>query len=345
MRRVFFPCSLLYLLLGIDVEPSSDDNGEISVWRRLRQLFLAPLAWIYFPSSYFYAEFDVNYFITNLSNAGYLVLNCVFQVTHLVRGREIRAFVKRLNANSSHRLCCTLLVLSCIFILIYMAHVAISAAMIVQVYKKYESITCYKVALMITSAFLENIFYDIDVMSMSIYFAALLLYYNTVRVKTSYLLQFIHYHDERVILNTLNDIRRDYCQFESLFNYNPLMWLVRGLCLAVITLMFPTNVQLNLFLAIRQFCLIGALLFTHFVREKITSLGDQLLDAYSETTFKKKGVCCHLCRSIDRAYNNHFTVWQMFVIDRSLIASYIGAVVTFTVLFVQVQHGALVNTK
>ena len=348
-KRVFFPLSLIYLLLGLEIDSPCDADGQMVRWRRLRQIVMAPLGWIYFPFSFLCMEFSGfgQVLIGHLATLVYLVVACSFQLTHLAKCRRIRLFVKKSTKNISQRFNYILLALSCSF---FILHIIQSSQAILLVLRYYNYTTgespASEVAIAGAFAWLDYCFYEIEVVSMSIYFASILLHYNRIRVKTLSVLEFIRSNDKNSILNMLDSIHQDHLEFEGLFNLNPLLWLVRGLCMAVLTIinLLDLMVAESTFI-LGQSCMMLAFFFIHFIRGKIAAQGERIIESYSRATLPRREISCYLYRSIDRAYNNKFTVWQMFDVDRSLIASYIGTVVTFSVLLVQIQNGALNKEK
>lgn len=344
-QRIFFPFSMTYLILGFEIDSPSDTRGRLVWWRRVRQIIMAPLFWIYLPFSFLFTVFASieSFQIDHLASYTYLLMACTFHLTSLAKSRQIRLFVKKSLENVSQRLRHILFALSCIFLFLH-TNEALSITSMNLEYFNYTEKAMMHMVIGATCSYFEFIFYEIDLPSLSIYFAAILIHYNSIRGKTFRILESIRLNDRNSMINLLNSLQRDHDEFESLFNLNPLFWLLRRMCHAVlflIVLQDSKTMTIAYSFIIQQSYLIVALLVIHFIRNKITAHGEQILEKYSGIISPTREASYYVCRLIDRAYNKDFTVWQMFIINRSLIASYISSVVTFSVLIVQIRNGAL----
>lgn len=341
MNRPFFPCNLLCILNGIEIEPVSDPFGAVSWSIVCRQTIFLCLRLMYFPFSFTFNSLRGDSDdIVRLSSCLWVALGLLFHMIHVFNSRKIRIFIRKLNLYTSKRLSHSLCFLSSFFFTIHMIQAAQDITMTEQFQDSLTNGSMLYITSTLALCLLDFCLYDGDIISMSIYFFALLLFYNSVRVKTTTLLQSVRSDNYDFLLQTVNQINTDHGQFEALFNFNPIVWLIKGMCVAVITLICD-NTHFTGFFILRQVCLVVSLFTVDIVKKKLASLGDQLIHTYSRATLHRREPSYHLCRCIDGAFKNNFTVWHMFTIDRSLIASYIGSVVTFSVLFVQIRNGSL----
>lgn len=340
---LFFPCSLLYWFSGFKISPVADEESRIKRWPDFGRLILMTIPWIYFPVSCLYSKRPENILsLEGLDSLGFVGMAYLFHLNNAIRGRKMRLFMKQLNENISKRLIVFIRLLSC---LIFILNIFQTGQSIFQFEhdpstEPLRSQNTSWVVIYILG-FFDSVTFDVDLISMSIYYISLTLFFNWIRKKASRLLALAVTGDVNSMLDGLDEIKCFHDNFESLFNLNPFVWLSKGMTLGTWILMYGGKDGTDLFLAIRQACLISGLIFSSIISSKIARLGDQLVFTFSSATQNRRRVPYFLCRSIDEAFKRKFTAWNMFAIDLSLIASYLGAIVTFSVLFVQIKNGAL----
>ena len=341
---VFFPCSPLYVLSGVEIVPVAHESGRLGAWRRFRQLIFITAPFVYFPFSiasheFQGASFSLEAFIVKV----FLLLTFIFRLIIITKGQQIRILIGKMSKTISIRLSRLLLFTCCVF---FALHLVITleytlAVMSGALNVAFNNGSQLDFALTVSRSFLDSCFYDTIAICMSIYCVSLMLYFNFVREKTSNLLLIARCGNINSLMNGLDEIYSTHHQFESLFNVIPFTWIVHGMCNAVFSLFTGGEGGLDCFFYTRQLTLMCVLLFVCIVTMRIADLGDRVFDVLSRSTFPRRLIPCHICKLLDRAYKSTFTVFHMFDIHVSLIASYIGTVVTFTVLLVQVRNGML----
>lgn len=157
--------------------------------------------------------------------------------------------------------------------------------------------------------------------------------------------------DEMILI--LSDMRDKFCTFETIFNMFPVLWLTPEFIRIPQYIIFFTgpqekrdNLGINIyFILVFEFvdklAKLLALIFISLVNEKISSHEDSLVIEYRGQGTPLKDMPLSLARELKVTFDQRFTAWSIDPISRSFITSYTAAVVTFSTLIVQIQHGSL----
>ena len=311
----------------------------------MRQAFFASIFWINLLRAFFKSDLRGDFFsVFFIARFLYLSWILYFQLVHVFKSGLMRSFAHRMCTAVPSNLKSKLLCVSTVGAMLSLAD---STLMVIWQVTNFSSGGPFSQAFDILFFFFVFHLLSPLLVSMTLYTLFFILLHNSLRMKTVNLLRAAHFGDDQSILQTTDELRADRCEFESLLNLNPLFWLANEFLATLLVLIFYNHEsKIHLVsLSLTYVCLTCSLLYLTHLMHEITSWGDQIKSAYTGSGCIKKIIPYHICQSIDCAYKSDFTAWRTFRIDRSLIASYFGTTLTFTVLLLQLSSGALTQNQ
>lgn len=352
--QLFFALSWILLMHGVDLQPSS--GLRCSALTKVRRYLLPCLLWLRLPFA-FYGDCLLRKNLASFNYASYYIITSLFQVTLLFNHKKIIHFVRTTSRGLTEKECSLLTAISCFFFL-----AIIMNALITTIFVSHESTIISRtmflrdnstLCILVGSVILtfDLIIFNALMIPMSLYCVAIGIYYFAVTKQISQLHHVAKMGYDRMMVETSVQIDETFQTFESLFSFCPLIWSIVGLLDATCNVIYLIekiykNGIVALSLAIfQQVLTISVLFFVSIVAKQINCHKGRIIRMYDLKSDETRKFNNFLMFSLNSAFDNQFSIWDMGHITRSSILTYLATIVTFSVLFVQIRNGALLKER
>ena len=352
---LFTPLNLVLLLHGIDLQPVQGETSWSSVLRTRRYFFLC-LLWLRLPFA-FYGDCIIRTNLASFNYAAYYVITGLFQAVVFFSHDKMIQFVDVARDSITIRNQPLLTVLNCFFFFIIVANALITtlfvshpSAIIARALFLPEDSSFSHVIGSFLLAF-DLIIFNALMVPMSLYSVSLGIFYFSMRKLINQLDKAAEMGYEPAMLDTLGKMNKLFLAFERLFSFCPLIWSMVSLLDAtchVIFLIEETykNGLVALGLALfQQILTISVFFAVSCVADKIRSHKDRIIHTYHSRSNSSREISNILMYSLNTTFDNKLSIWGMGDITRHFILTYLGTIVTFSVLFVQIRNGSLLDVK
>lgn len=189
---------------------------------------------------------------------------------------------------------------------------------------------------------------DILIFSAGLYCLTLILLYIHQKRRITSLYHASKRGRDDVMFNTANEMAQVCTTFDKLFSLHPLTWLSCNFLITIHLLVSGysgewENHTFHLFLYLYQpFLTALFIVMILWVKEEINGHRRMIHFTYCLSDRDHREMGASLCYALDEALKSDFTVCGMFAINRNLMFSYVTALLTFSVLAVQLENGTLI---
>lgn len=342
----------IYLLACVEVQLEPQRNKTTTFLRYLMQIIF----WTYLPLSFGGDILTVNGLMT-FNFSCYYLLSSTYQIMMCYRGKKIstftRAMIRDVSEWEKKLLCC--------FSVVFMTLMLLSAfclqRAVIPPEVQIERMIFIKENTVLNQSIggfffiLTTIIYNVTQISILIYCVSLFILDGWMKRQTFILCKVAQSGREELMYEMTLAMKEKFEIFESLYSISPLIWLSLGLLDGTSNIInlnkkiFSSNITAAVVRTSHQVVTIAVLLLAAMVNERITNRKHQVIDCYRRGGSIARELKYSVMHSISQGFDNKLTMWNMVDLNRCITLSYLGTVVSFSVLFVQIENGSIVETS
>lgn len=355
-----FPASWYLIGNSIDIRRTlsskTEDRGEgkSSLFLLCFSIFLFWLRWPFAVYENFMVESELRYIMVTR-----YIVSAMFQLKMFVSGGKLRSFISRVGATLTPRDRCYLNIVSIIVTMnvvaqslegtyfAYAASASLNRTLLMEKNIFSNGTLIPSTMSNVLLSFWDQMIYDPLRVSMVLYCVATFMLHCFAEERIKVLMEVASLGLDKEMIQIAYDMKLALDEFESLFCVCPFIWLVFGtLYSTFLIIRIIENVDYRvltpiLFQVHLQFTIVSVLLAVSIMAEKMQSHKSAIVTAYTRGGASYRQMSNTVMLTLQYTLDNNFSIWRIGQISRSAILTYLGTIVTFSVLFTQIKNGSL----
>lgn len=204
--------------------------------------------------------------------------------------------------------------------------------------------------------FWDSLLINSLIVCISVYFLAFYLFTSWLTIQLTLLKSHLYHKQINAMTTLLHSVHQSHNDFEKIFNVYPMIWL--SWVLFSVTYFLLTRIKRDshpqsgfqfTLIAVETIAemvlLIAVILYIAMASESFQEETRTVIEMLSSSAYENASSQLLLISNIHVRLPLKFTVWNTHEINRSLPISFIASLMTFSVLLVQIHHGALSDDR